>query len=272
MKIFEIHEESQKSAVDKGRIQGYLFYYEKSRRFYIELVSSLDKWSAPALFYGHMKRKQYFVDSEWSMRWVRQRIIPAERQNISAILRDNGLKSYDEYKLLELSQGRCAQDDSYIVKITEDKLPKEIKDRLARKVRDVLTMSGHRVLVFFKDNSSKIVNIQKLLKDTDIFSNVLASDEVYNSVKVSPGGNGIEWDEDRSIPAEILHKKGTSSLISYEDIIGFAERRLADTSEISETLGVSRQYIDQLVRQNKLHPVNHGAGIRFFAKAETEIG
>lgn len=27
-----------------------------------------------------------------------------------------------------------------------------------------------------------------------------------------------------------------------------------------------------LVRQNKLHPVNHGAGIRFFAKAETEIG
>ena len=133
-------------------------------------------------------------------------------------------------------------------------------------------MSGRRVLVFFKDNSSKIVNIQKLLKDTDIYSNVLASDEVYNSVKVSPGGNGIEWDEDRSIPAEILHKKGTSSLISYEDIIGFAERRLADTSEISETLGVSRQYIDQLVRQNKLHPVNHGAGIRFFAKAETEIG
>ena len=122
------------------------------------------------------------------------------------------------------------------------------------------------------DDRQVFIDIHDLISGRDNFRNVLASDEVYNSVKVSPGGNGIEWDEDRSIPAEILYKKGTTSLINYEDIIGFAERRLVDTSEIAETFGVSRQYIDQLVRQKRLHPVNYGTGIRFFARAETETG
>ena len=45
---------------------------------------------------------------------------------------------------------------------------------------------------------------------------------------------------------------------------------LEDTSDVSERLGVSRQYTDQLVKQNILHPIITKPGIRVFTKAETE--
>ena len=40
------------------------------------------------------------MNSDWSMRWVQSRIIPSSRQNIGEILRVNGMRSYDEHKLL----------------------------------------------------------------------------------------------------------------------------------------------------------------------------
>ena len=42
---------------------------------------------------------------------MQQRIVPTDRQNLGEILRDNGLKEYDEFELLMLATGRCAQDD-----------------------------------------------------------------------------------------------------------------------------------------------------------------
>ena len=54
------------------------------------------------------------VDSKWSMRWVQSRIIPSSRQNIGEILRANGMRSYDEHKLLLKNEGRSCQDDFYI--------------------------------------------------------------------------------------------------------------------------------------------------------------
>lgn len=43
--------------------------------------------------------------------WVRQRIVPPDRQNIGQILKANGLEEYDEFSLLMFGSGRCAQDD-----------------------------------------------------------------------------------------------------------------------------------------------------------------
>lgn len=40
------------------------------------------------------------LDPEWSLRWVQSRIVPYSRQNISEILRVNGMDSYEEQKLL----------------------------------------------------------------------------------------------------------------------------------------------------------------------------
>ena len=45
------------------------------------------------------------MNSDWSMRWVQSRIIPSSRQNIGEILRVNGMRSYDEHKLLLKNEG-----------------------------------------------------------------------------------------------------------------------------------------------------------------------
>ncbi|MBR2823489.1 MAG: hypothetical protein IKE24_07385 [Clostridia bacterium] len=43
--------------------------------------------------------------------WVQQLIVPQDRQNIGQVLKENGLGVYDEFQLLMLTMGRCAQED-----------------------------------------------------------------------------------------------------------------------------------------------------------------
>jgi hypothetical protein len=270
LKIYEIRDSSQPVGKGEGRIQGYLFYYEKSKRFYVELMPGLTEWEVPAMFYGEVKKHNYSIDSVWSMKWVRQRIIPAERQNIGAILRDNHLKEYDECKLLELSCGRCAQDDSYIVKISADDIPQVILERFLEKVQDVMPLSGGRAIIFFRDETAVEVVYSELVGENPVFGNVLANEDIMRSVRVSPGGNGIEWDEDRFIPAKQLYIKGRRVMLSYSDICNFVKTRMIDTTAAAERLMVTRQYINQLVKQDRLTPVAAGANTQVFALAEIE--
>lgn len=272
MTIYAIHDASLVMPDGRDRVVGYLFCFPAFKRYYIELDGDIDKWDAPALFSGQVKRKNHSIDHELSMKWIRQRIVPSERQNISSILRENKLKEYDEYRLLQLSCGRCAQDDCYITRAEEDELPDEIAKRLTHNVCDVMTLMPHKALVFFNDGSSRVADLGKIMGEDMIFGNVMADDDIYRRVKVSPGGFGIEWDDDRFIPARRLYASGTESVIRYDDVLGFARNRLADTSDVTARLGVSRQYVDQLAKQDRIHPVIAKQGIRFYSAAELEKG
>lgn len=272
MTVFEIRDLSQKTETGTDRILGYLFYYEQSKRFFVELLSELSEWEAPAMFFGNVKRGVYSIDSEWSMKWVRQRIIPSERQNMGSILKTNHLTEYDEYKLLVLSTGRCAQDELYIKRTDLEKLRKEILERMTKKVRDVMTMSERRAIIFFRDDSARVIDLGRLLSSKRIFENILANRDVFSRAKTSPGGNGIEWDEYHVVPAEQLYQLGERVDIRYEDLLAFAKNRMVDTSGLTEMLGVSRQYINQLVKQDRLRPVLKGSGIQVFLKADIEGG
>ena len=130
MKIFAIRDESAVTQKDLA----YLFYYELEKRFYIELPQVADPWEIPLLLDSFVKQNETTVNSYWSKIWVQQRIIPTDRQNIGEILRDNQLEEYDEYELLMLAMGRCAQDDYYLVPIDEKDLPEEIKKRFATRI------------------------------------------------------------------------------------------------------------------------------------------
>ena len=191
MTIFAIRDGSRKTPDGADMTVGFLFYFERAKRFYAELPSDLGKWDVPAMFYGQVGRKNHSIDHELALKWVRQRIVPAERQNIASILKDNNLKEYDEYRLLVLSAGRCAQDDQYIVRADEGDLPDDIRSRLATNVRDVMTLSGRTALVFFCDGSSRTIDIGKMTADDIVFKNVMEKDDVFCSVRISPGGFGI---------------------------------------------------------------------------------
>lgn len=104
MKIFVIRNEEDKTRKNLA----YLIYYEKDKRFYIELPDDADIWETPLILSSRLKRGEKTINAYWSKIWVQQRIIPQDRQNLGRILKDNGLDSYDEFKLLAMTDGRCA--------------------------------------------------------------------------------------------------------------------------------------------------------------------
>ncbi len=72
------------------------------------------------------------------------------------------------------------------------------------------------------------------------------------------------------IPAELLYDSGEEIDIRYDDILNFTKVRLLDTTQLSKRLDVSRQYINQLVDKEKLHPVSHLTNTQLFTMSEIE--
>lgn len=93
----------------------YLTYHEKRKEFRISINRDTIAQDAPFMLGLFIQKGIYEVDSQWSGRWVKERIVPAERQNIGRILRANQLTHYDEAVFLELGQGRTVQDDFMVL-------------------------------------------------------------------------------------------------------------------------------------------------------------
>ena len=98
MKVFKILD------VENSLFIGVLLYYEKSGACVIELQESLDEWTAPLLFASYVKKGIFTIPRDISRLWIRERIIPSDRQNIGSILANHKLETYDEMALLECTR------------------------------------------------------------------------------------------------------------------------------------------------------------------------
>lgn len=266
MKIYAIRDEREPETGDLG----WLFYDTASERFFMELPENTDPWLLPPPCNSFAARGVYSLSSGWAMRWVAQRIVPQERQNLGMVLQANGLKTYDPHRLLLLSDGRCAQDDCCIVPVTEDDLPDVIKKRLRRKVQDVIPLSGMRTVVLFRDDTTRLLSLEPFLKQNPLFSLVARDETVFMRVKVTPLGNGIEWDGINSVPAEALYRMGRKLPLLPEDFLQFTRHRAVDTTELAKRMHCSRQYIKQLTDAGRLHPVCTGSNHTLYAAREAE--
>lgn len=134
---------------DPSKDLAYLLYYKKSKQFYIEMLENIDSKELPIIlkhFYDEGKR---VVNSYWSYIWVKERIVPQDRQNIAMIIKCNGLTNYDELQLLILGNGRCSQDDFFIEEVIDESLPAEITIRFSRQIDDCICLNNKDLLVFF---------------------------------------------------------------------------------------------------------------------------
>ncbi|MBQ6333457.1 MAG: hypothetical protein IJI46_00065 [Erysipelotrichaceae bacterium] len=125
MRIFAIIDES----LSADKVLAYLIYYERSKYSYIEISDDADSWETPLLLSSFVDKREFSVGSYFSHLWVQQRIVPPDRQNLGRILKENGLEEYDDFSLLLLGEGRCAQDDCYLEEIKSDELPELLKIR-----------------------------------------------------------------------------------------------------------------------------------------------
>jgi len=264
MKIFAIRDENDKS----NKNLAYLLYYEREKRFYIELPEDADVWETPLILDSFVKRGEYSVNAYYSKLWVRQRIVPTDRQNIGQVLKANGLNMYDEYRLLILADGRCAQDDYYIERLSEEDLPDEFAERYAHRIEDVVPLGERKVLVFFRDGMVKKCDIEPILQMDRQFLPVLNNTDIFKKVSVEVGGHGICWGENLSIVCERLYKMGRPVPLCMEDFCNFVANRVVNTAEAAELLECSRQNIDDLIKRDKLHPIKVDAKNKLFLKSE----
>lgn len=104
----------------KGKKEwGRLYYSDKTGKFKIRFRDNIDiaKENPPAFVRVFLESKGQELDAYYSHMWVKERIIPPDRQNIASILKAAGLTAYREIDMLELCMGRCTFDDMYLERI-----------------------------------------------------------------------------------------------------------------------------------------------------------
>ena len=264
MKIFAIRDESAESQVDLA----YLLYYELEKRFYIELPENADPWETPLLLSTFLKKGETSINSYWSKMWVQQRIVPTDRQNLGQVLKDNHLTEYDEFGLLMLSMGRCAQDDYYLVPMEEDQLPQQIQNRFAKLIEDVIPLDNFELLVFFRDGIVKKCSMKERISNTSAFGVLSRNESFFYAVHLQPGGHGVEWDVNLSISAATLYLIGKKVPLTVSDFQNFVVHRVVNVAEAAEILGCSRQNIDYLTKTGKLHPIKSSGKNTLYLKSE----
>lgn len=264
MKIFAIRDESASHQVDLA----YLLYYERQKTFYIEVPKERTEWEVPLLVSSFVKRGEYTVNAYWSRLWVQQRIVPTDRQNLGQILKENGLREYDEYRLLMLCDGRCAQDDYYLKPVTE-KIA-ELEERFRKKVEDVLVLEEMCLLIFFRDGEIRKCSLREYFERNRKFKVLLMYPAHFGEVRVQAGGYGICWNEEMVISDGELHRMGEEIPLSAGDFHRFVEQNLVTSAEAARILGCSRQNIEKMIDSGRLHPVKRFAKSTLLLRTEVE--
>ena len=264
MKLFAIRDEAAEIQKDLA----YLLYYEVEKRFYIELPEDADPWELPLLLDSFVKNNETTVNSYWSKIWVQQRIIPTDRQNIAEILRDNQLDEYDEFELLMLAMGRCAQDDYYLVPINEKDLPTEIIKRFSMRIEDVLPLGGNCLLVFFRDGTVKKCDMTKHFEKTQAFNILLKRPEYFEHVQMQTGGYGVSWDVNMTVSDSMLYRIGKKVPLTATDFLNFVAHRVINATEAADILGCSRQNVIDLTKRGRLHPIKTTDKYTLYLKSE----
>ncbi len=246
----------------------YLFYYEKEKLFFTELPEDADPWETPLLLSSFAERGIKTVNFYWSLRWVQQRIVPPDRQNIGMVLKENGLKEYDEFGLLMLAMGRCAQDDCYLVEIRRDDLPEDVAKRFQKRVDNVMPLDNLQILVFFMDGTIKKCDLNDYFTAHPEFRILTQRRDYFEEARPQTGGYGVMWDVNLIIPDTELDCMGVELPLKALDFERFAADNIINAAEACEMLGCSRQNINELVKREKLHPLKVWERNTLFLKSE----
>ncbi len=261
MKIYEIINEENASSV------GVLLHYEKENTVIIELMETLDEWTAPLLFTAYVKKGIFTIPRDISFLWVQERVIPSGRQNINAILKNHHLKTYDEMNLLLLSKARCSQDHYCICE--SDALPKYVRKRQQKNLRECLMLEENQLLCFFKDDMAKKMNLDRL-RHVEGVDKVLKNEKLFQSGKMGADGYYVTFNDSIDIPAAALYETKGGLPITYSDFITYIQKNVSDTAEVCEALDCSRQNLAYLVKKERLSPVKENVKGNLFLKADIE--
>lgn len=115
-----------KDASRDDRKIGILSYNTNTKNFKLKILTGYPITEYPIILHLALERGYTELPQDWVDIWVKERLIPPNRQNICDILTAAGLKTYDEFGMLMYTNGRCAQDYCFLEEITEASEDKDI--------------------------------------------------------------------------------------------------------------------------------------------------
>ena len=246
----------------------YLECYERPRAYFFELAPDADAWDLPFILHEFAQRGMRTIDATWSRRWVESRLVPPERQNLGEVLRTNGLETYDELRLLELTGGRCSQDACYLVPAGSEQPSAWYGQRVASRLADVYAIGGFGLLSVFGDGEVRVCSARELLGGRRPFARVLSDEAVFARVALQAGGHGAQWGEALAAPCAELREAGTLLPLDPDDLRSLIGQSVCDTAEAAQMLGCSRQNVSDLVRRGKLPVLKAGPRGTLFLRAD----
>lgn len=259
MRIFKILDE------DDERELGILFYFEKEGSFIVELKDGLDEWSAPFLFAPYVKKGVFTIPRSDSLVWVQNRIIPPSRQNIGMILKNHGLKEYDEMKFLELSEGKCSQDSLYIKPVKE--FPEYVRRRQRHNITQCVILTDKDLLCMFADETVRKINLSSLAEIKDV-DKIMNNEALFETCRVGAAGYFITFNNSIDIPAGVLYKKGKKLPLTGKELLAFVRNGLVDTTQACGILDCSRQNLLYMLRQGYITPVKEDVKGNLYFKGD----
>lgn len=229
---------------NKEKIYGYLFISNNYEDCYIELVEGLDEY--PILFNAFVLKNNYMINSYWTNKWINERIIPYSRQNINDILKENKIPYYNELLMLIASKAHSSMDDNYIVQISYDRIDDKTKARMSKHIVDfIYSKDNNGLIVFFKNGDTKFYKVE----NNDIPFISTFNNEIIFNTKI------------RYSYLE-LYDKGTSFLLSYNDLKAYINNNVLSSSQVTSEFGFSRQYLYKLKNNNEIESLNNNLYLR----------
>ena len=88
----------------------------------ISVPNEVKNTELPFIFNLYVQKGIRHLNDEQTRRWIKDRITPPSRQNIGMILKEVGIKQYDEFEILIYNKGRSCMDEFYLEECSPDLL------------------------------------------------------------------------------------------------------------------------------------------------------
>jgi hypothetical protein len=94
---------------------GTLIYSPETKIWQLEINPSRTWEDTPFSLAVYVKHGIFMLDAEQSLAWIRDRLVPPNRQNIQYILCELGIAEYDEFSLIQQTMGASPNDGLFLV-------------------------------------------------------------------------------------------------------------------------------------------------------------
>lgn len=213
---------------NKENIYAYMFYTNNpDDTYYIELNENAVDY--PVFFHLFIEKNKYVINNYFSEKFLNERIIPYERQNIGSILRENHMYNYNPIEFYIRAHGKSSMDDLFIRKIKLEEILDNVKERRKHLIKDFIVLKNNKMIIFFINGESKIIDI----------------DNNLNKPFLSTFGEEIIFDSKYRFDYDYLYNNGKNFPLLYDDLLNYMNDNIINSGDICEKYSISRQYVNQ---------------------------